>query len=222
MLGEGFYTPIDDIGPERSAVYPEVLNTLSEGFTASGYDLKWLCKTITNTRAYQREMQKKTEQQHTPFAAQSPTRLRGDQIFTAITQVFGVDELQANRNIGNRRYQASRSARGQFSTLFTYDPSTSQDEITGDVPQALFMMNSKTLNEMLGTDRNTRLAQIARDFKDDNDAIQELYLLTLSRVPGKTELEICQNYIQEAGNRNDALEDLMWSLLNSSEFITKR
>ena len=84
------------------------------------------------------------------------------------------------------------------------------------------MMNSKTLNEMLGTDRNTKLAQIARDFKDDNDAIQELYLLTLSRVPGKAELKICQDYIQEAGNRNDALEDLMWSLLNSSEFITKR
>lgn len=222
MLGEGFYTPIDDIGPERSAVYPEVLDALSEGFTASGYDLKWLCKSITNTRAYQREMQKKTEQQHTPFAAQSPTRLRGDQIFTAITQVFGVDDLQANRNFGSRRYQGSRSARGQFSTLFTYDPSTSQDEITGDVPQALFMMNSKTLNQMLGTDGNTKLAQIARDFKDNNDAIQELYLLTLSRVPSKAELKICQDYIQEAGNRNDALEDLMWSLLNSSEFITKR
>lgn len=223
MLGEGFYMPIDDIGPERSAVYPEVLDALAQGFTASGYDLKWLCRTITNTRAYQRKMQKRSEGQlQTPFAAQLPTRLRGDQIFTAITQVFGVDDLQADRSAGNRRYQRSRSARGQFSSLFTFDPSTSQDEITGDVPQALFMMNSEALNGMLGANRSTKLAQIARDYPENKAAIQELYLLTLSREPSAKELEICEDYFQQAERRETALEDLMWSLLNSSEFITKR
>ncbi|MFI4852224.1 MAG: DUF1549 domain-containing protein [Gimesia chilikensis] len=223
MLGEGFYMPIDDIGPERSAVYPEVLDALAQGFTASGYDLKWLCRTITNTRAYQRKMQKRSEgQMQTPFAAQLPTRLRGDQIFTAITQVFGVDDLQADRSAGNRRYQRSRSARGQFSSLFTFDPSTSQDEITGDVPQALFMMNSEALNGMLGANRSTKLAQIARDYPENKAAIQELYLLTLSREPSAKELEICEDYFQQAERRETALEDLMWSLLNSSEFITKR
>lgn len=223
MLGEGFYMPIDDIGPERSAVYPEVLDALAQGFTASGYDLKWLCRTITNTRAYQRKMQKRSEGQlQTPFAAQLPTRLRGDQIFTAITQVFGVDDLQADRSAGNRRYQRSRSARGQFSSLFTFDPSTSQDEITGDVPQALFMMNSEALNGMLGANRSTKLAQIARDYPENKAAIQELYLLTLSREPSEKELEICEDYFQQAERRETALEDLMWSLLNSSEFITKR
>ncbi|WP_417395225.1 DUF1549 domain-containing protein [Gimesia chilikensis] len=223
MLGEGFYMPIDDIGPERSAVYPEVLDALAQGFTASGYDLKWLCRTITNTRAYQRKMQKRSEGQlQTPFAAQLPTRLRGDQIFTAITQVFGVDDLQTDRSAGNRRYQRSRSARGQFSSLFTFDPSTSQDEITGDVPQALFMMNSEALNGMLGANRSTKLAQIARDYPENKAAIQELYLLTLSREPSAKELEICEDYFQQAERRETALEDLMWSLLNSSEFITKR
>ncbi|QDU51803.1 DUF1549 domain-containing protein [Gimesia panareensis] len=223
MLGEGFYTPIDDIGPERSAVYPEVLDALAQGFTASGYDLKWLCRTITSTRAYQRKMQKRSEGQlSTPFAAQLPTRLRGDQIFTAITQVFGVDDLQADRNAGNRRFQRGRSARGQFSSLFTFDPSTSQDEITGDVPQALFMMNSEALNGMLGTSRSTKLAQITRDFPENKAAIQELYLLTLSREPTAKELEICLDYFKQAEHRETALEDLMWSLLNSSEFITKR
>ena len=222
MLGEGFYMPIDDIGPERSPVYPEVLDALADGFTASGYDLKWLCRTITNTRAYQREMQKRTEGQlSTPFAAQSPTRLRGDQIFTAITQVFGVDDLQASRS-GDRRFPGSRSARGQFSNLFTFDPSISQEEITGDVPQALFMMNSTAINGLLGTNRNTKLAQIAKDYPDNKDAIQELYLLTLSREPSKSEMKICLDYFQETSNRTEALEDLMWSLLNSSEFITKR
>lgn len=223
MLGEGFYMPIDDIGPERSAVYPEVLETLANGFTASGYDLKWLCRTITSTRAYQRKMQtKKPGEMHTPFAAQSPTRLRGDQVFTAITQVFGVDDLQANRNSGDRRYRGNRTARAQFSNLFTYDPSTAQDEITGDVPQALFMMNSTAINGFLRSSQNTKLAQIAKDFPKNADAIHELYLLILSREPSKTEIKVCQDYFKSTENRNEALEDLMWSLLNSSEFITKR
>lgn len=223
MLGEGFYMPIDDIGPERSPVYPEVLDALADGFTASGYDLKWLCRTITNTRAYQRKMQKRTDDQlNTPFAAQSPTRLRGDQIFTALTQVFGVEDLQASRSAGGRRYGGGGNARAQFKSLFTFDPSVSQEEITGDVPQALFMMNADAINNLLGTDRNTRLAQIARDFPDNKHAVQELYLLTLSREPSPSELKICLDYFQETANRTDALEDLMWSLLNSSEFITKR
>ncbi|QDU07618.1 DUF1549 domain-containing protein [Gimesia aquarii] len=223
MLGEGFYMPIDDIGPERSAVYPKVLETLADGFTASRYDLKWLYRTIANTRAYQRQMQaKKPEEIQAPFAAQSPTRLRGDQIFTAITQVFGVDDLQANRNLRDRYNRGNRTARSQFSNLFTFDPSTAQDEITGDVPQALFMMNSTTINGFLRSNQNTKLAQIARDYPKNSDAIHELYLLVLSREPSKTEMKVCQDYFKSTDHRNEALEDLMWSLLNSSEFITKR
>lgn len=223
MLGEGFYMPIDDIGPERSAVYPEAMNTLADGFTASSYDLKWLYRTIANTRAYQRQMQtKKPGEFRPPFAAQSPTRLRGDQVFTAITQVFGVEDLQANRNLRDRFNRGNRTARGQFSNLFTYDPSTAQDDITGDVPQALFMMNSTSINGFLRSSQNTKLAQIAKDYPDNADAIHELYLLTLSREPSKAEIKVCQDYFKSSDNRNEALEDLMWSLLNSSEFITKR
>src|SRR5207244_1218971 len=46
LLGEGFYMPIDDMGPQRTPTYPAALEALAAGFTASGYDIKWLLRTI--------------------------------------------------------------------------------------------------------------------------------------------------------------------------------
>ena len=57
---------------------------------------------------------------------------------------------------------------------------------------------------------------------NNDDAIAEVYLLVLSREPSTTELGICRDYITEVGNRGEAFEDLMWSLINSSEFLSRR
>ncbi len=50
----------------------------------------------------------------------------------------------------------------------------------------------------------------------------EVYLLTLSREPSDRELKACQQYIRDVGNRGEAYEDLLWGLLNSSEFLSRR
>ncbi|MEZ5949394.1 MAG: hypothetical protein R3C12_09290 [Planctomycetaceae bacterium] len=52
--------------------------------------------------------------------------------------------------------------------------------------------------------------------------LRQLYLMTLSREPTDRELQICQEYFLDVRNRTEVLEDIYWSLLNSSEFITKR
>ena len=49
-----------------------------------------------------------------------------------------------------------------------------------------------------------------------------LYERTLARKPKAEELAVCKKYLQKVGNRNEALEDVFWSLVNSTEFLTKR
>jgi hypothetical protein len=49
-----------------------------------------------------------------------------------------------------------------------------------------------------------------------------LYLRTLNREPSEDELSICREHIRAAPTRQQAYEDILWSLLNSSEFVTKR
>ncbi len=225
LLGEGFYMPVDDIGPERDAAFPEVLDLLSAGFTANSHDIKWLFRTIAGTDAYQREIRARDASDTTPpFASAVPIRLRADQIYNAMTNALGVQD--AGRQRRKRRPAGpngrNRSPRARFAALFGFDPSTPQQDTTGTIPQALFMMNSELVNNRIRSDRNTRLGQILRRFDDNTIAVSELYLQVLVREPSEKELKISVEYIRQVNDRQEAFEDLMWSLLNSSEFLTKR
>lgn len=228
LTGEGFYTPIDDMGPDRSAAFPEVLDLLSAQFRSNGYDIQWLMKTIALTGTYQRKIQSaKPGTEAIPFASATATRLRGDQLYSSIITVLGGENAPARgrgmqMGTGGGMYRGARSPRDQFSQLFGFDPSTPQSDVTGNIPQALFMMNSPLLAGQINARGFTRLSGLLRRFPDDEDAIHELYIMVLSREPSERELRITTEYLAEVGNREEAFEDLMWSLLNSSEFLSKR
>jgi len=224
MLGEGFYSPIDDMGPDRDPQYPAVLAVLSEGFVASGHDIRWLFRTIANTNAYQREIRPSDTSEDTPaFAAATPMRLRADQLYSAITDVLGVDQFsQAGRGRGRGMYRGLRSPRNQFNELFGFDPSTAQADIVGTIPQALFLMNSPVIDRLIKGDRGTVLSHLLDEYENDEDAVNELYVRVLSREPSEQEMKICLDYRTSVESRSEAFEDLLWSLLNSSEFLSKR
>ena len=225
MLGEGFYMPIDDMGPQRQARMPDVLDLLADAFVANKYDMKWLFRTIARTETYQREIRAKDPSVESPpvFAASAAKRLRADQLFNAITKVLGIEGTDSNepepQGKGKRQ---RRGPRAQFDFLFGYDPSTSQDDLTGNVPQALFMMNSPLINRLIHAEGKTRLSHILDEYKDNKDAIKEVYVLTLAREPSDKEEKICLDYVKGVGERREGFEDVMWSLMNSSEFLSKR
>ena len=225
MTGRGFYMPIDDIGPERSAVMPEVLEVLASGFVASGYDIQWLFRTIARTRVYQREIRTVDPVEAVPFATASPTRLRSDQVYNAVVRVLGVENLgsqRPQRGPGATGPVRRDPARAAFAQLFGFDPSTPQEDLVGNIPQALFLMNSPQIENLLNGDADTKLGRILKDYDDNGDALAELYLLTLAREPSEREIEINLEYIGEVGDRVEAFEDIQWSLLNSSEFLSRR
>lgn len=231
MLGEGFYMPIDDLGPRRTARYPEVLDLIGQSFVASGYDPKWLVRTIALTDAYQRKIQSKpVSENELPFAAATPVPLRSDVIFSSIIQVFGVSEAEMGRRAGagGRMMMQDNPAafraqpRFQFDQLFNIDPSVPKDEVMGNIPQSLMMMNSRRFRAGTSAFGGTRLSKILQERSDNKDALADLYLLVLSREPSAHEVEICQDYITEVKSRPEAFEDIMWSLINSTEFISRR
>jgi hypothetical protein len=227
LIGEGFYMPVDDLGPDRTASHPEALEALRLGFTASGYDLHWLFKAIANTQAYQRQIRHRDPQQTVPaFASVTPVRLRADQLYDALTRALG-EELGARfrgmaRGMGGMGGMGNRSPRGQFAQLFGFDPSTAPDELSGTLPQALFLMNSPGISSQIRASGGTQLAALLQKFSNNDDVVQELYLLVHSREPSAKELDICRDYLKTVPNRQQAFEDILWSLVNSTEFQTKR
>lgn len=223
LVGQPFTDVVDDMGPGHEAQSQQVLDLLATDFVNSGYDIQWLYRTIANTQAYQRQLRTPTSSEGA-FAATSPTRLRSDQIYNSLIAVLGEGVVPRSRGQGGTPVErlANRGGRNGFAQLFGFDPSTPQADIIGTVPQALFLMNQEIINNAVRSAGRTRLALLLSQNSDDRDALSELYLLVLSREPSPGETELNQVYLTSVGNRQEAFEDILWSLINSSEFITKR
>lgn len=225
LLGRGFYSPIDDIGPERQAIHEDVLELLSREFVANGYSLKWLYRTIMNTDAYQRQLAPAASAEPVPFASATPGRLRADQIYNSLISVLGAPQgqpMQFSRETAVLRAAGLDAQKFAFSQLFGFDPSTPQDDVLGTVPQALFLMNSAVIESQVRAAGSSRLSRILTRYPQDEIALEEIYLMTLSRSPTSTELAVNLDYITQVGSRGEAYEDILWSLLNSTEFCSRR
>jgi len=83
-------------------------------------------------------------------------------------------------------------------------------------------MNSPQLNRAMNVGGNTVLGKILSTTPDDRKALLALYVRVFSRGPTPKEQQTCLRYIASTGNRLEAYEDILWSLINSTEFITRR
>jgi hypothetical protein len=226
LMGWGFYPSVNDLGSAQTPQYSEVLDLIAREWIATGYDMRWLFRTLAATETYQRSLQPRSASSSAPPPAVCPSRLRPEQIFEALVKVLGVDENDKNipapaassapavaRHTGLRHmvYQA-----------FRIDPSLPVEEVQGTIPQALLMMNSALVNIAIVSKGKTFLTEALAEGKSDDDILQALYERTLARKPRPEEMDICHRYLKRVGDRREALEDVFWSLINSTEFLTKR
>jgi hypothetical protein len=116
----------------------------------------------------------------------------------------------------------ARNPRGVFNYLFGVDPSTPNDEVLGTIPQALFLMNSPQVNRAVEAGRGTVLGEILAAAPDDRTALEAVYLRVLSRRPSAQEVELCGRYLRGVRDRREAFEDILWGLVNSTEFVSRR
>lgn len=222
LNGEGFYEPVDDIGPDRDCSAPLTLEFLAKEFGEQNYDIKWLFRTITATGLYQAPSAPRRNPDQTPMQNNVAQRLRGDQLFDNLLSALGVSEPQGAGRGMMGGYGLRGGPRRQFNAAFGYDPSERRDEIAGSIPQALVFMNGSIINSPIRASGRTALAKMVSEIKDDSALVAELYLRVLAREPSNSESQTCLNYIKEVGNRNEAFEDVQWSLINSTEFLHRK
>ena len=225
LVGEGFYEPVDDMGPDRGCTAPKTMQLLAQEFVGHNYDVKWLFRTIMDTAAYQRESRSRRNPAETPFASSTHQQLRADQIYLSLTKALGMGEPQEAAAGGRPGGFGGmgRNPRGQFGTTFNYDPSTRRDEVSGSIPQALLMMNSSELARYeTGKNSFTALGKLLADTKNDDAVVVELYLRCLARVPKDSEIKTCLEHVKKVSSRTEAFEDVLWSLVNSTEFLHRK
>ncbi len=90
LMGQAFYQPVDDLGPQKEAVMGSVLARLAGSFKGSDYDVKALLRAVLNSETYQRQARPgETPSAHLYFAARYPTRLSADALWDSLTGVLG-------------------------------------------------------------------------------------------------------------------------------------
>ena len=82
-------------------------------------------------------------------------------------------------------------------------------------------MNSPRLHQKVISDSG-RAAELAASQKKPQEIVEELYLLVYSRFPSDDEMKVAVQILQQEGTpRRQAIEDIMWALLNTPEFVFK-
>ncbi len=220
LVGEGFYEPVDDLGPDRPCSAPQTLACLADAFASHHYDVKWLYRTVLATDAYQRQSRARRLPDQAPFAANCAQRLRGDQLYNVLVAALGFNPSSAPSGPTGYGGRFASGPRFSFNAVFGYDPSQRRDEVSGSIPQALVLMNSRLSNQAVnGRDKSTALGKLLAESTDNEEVVVDLYLRCLARQPKPNEVTSCLEYVRTTGDRIEAFEDILWALINRTEFL---
>ena len=218
FFGSGLIEPVDGLGDAgRPASHPELLDELSRQFAAHGYDLKYLIRAIVASRTYQRTSQQTHAGQSDRrlFARAQVRGLTAEQFFDSLGEATGCALAQ----IPGADSSASRSDGPQARFLCEFaDVHESAAEAQASIPQALMMMNGRLVEEAISLARSRTLATVlSGKAKTAAQAIDELYLAALSRPPRPEERQRLTAFVA-GGDRAQTLRDVLWTLLNTTEF----
>lgn len=219
MFGKPLVEPIDDI--PLHGEYPPGFETLAEDFAAHGFDIQRLIRIIASTRAFQLDSEAEHEitiGHELNWAAFPLTRLRPEQVAGAVIQSASVRTLDADSHI---IFQLAKF--GQTNDFVNRYGDTGEDEFeerAGTIAQRLLMMNGELVKERTKADLTNASARIANLAPTDEKAIEVAFLTTLSRTPTTAELTHFVNRLEglRGDQRSQRMEDIFWSLLNSTEF----
>jgi hypothetical protein len=229
FFGNGIIDPVDEmVGGEHVASHPELLDDLARQFAGHNFDLKYLIRALTASRAYQLSSHATHGSQDDPrhFARMPLRGLSAEQLFDSIAQATGYQESSN----GNPRFFGNQGVRGRFLTQFA-NASDKSTEVQTSILQALSMMNGVVTSAATDLEGSETLsALLDAPFMDTAERIESLYLATLSRRPTPREASRMIHYVENGGpagnisadkvkNHNRALADVFWVLLNSGEFF---
>jgi hypothetical protein len=84
--------------------------------------------------------------------------------------------------------------------------------------QVLLLANSDEIENKLADDKG-RAAQMFSTGQSIPEAVSDLYLTAYSRKPTESELGRIVEFVQAQEDKRKALEDVLWTILNSREFM---
>ena len=225
-LGRGLVEPIDDIRATNPASNEPLLAALSVHLREKKYDLKAFTKTLLLSRAYQLSSKSvegnALDEQNFSHAAVKP--MPAEVLLDAVSQVTGAPEKFNGWPEGFRAIQVwDNRMPSYFFRIFgrpvRFSVCECERGTDPSITQALHLMNSPEIAAKIKAKAGTA-RKLAESDKKPEAIIDELFLGALSRKP--TDAERTKLLEAFTDDRRAAVEDVLWAVLNSKEFLYNR
>ena len=223
LFNRPLHDPIDDIPLEGP--FPPGMEVLVEDLVRHGFDLHRLIRVVASTAVFRLDSragegsEPVSGLQEKWFAAFPMTRLRPEQVAGAMLQSARLRTVDEGSPVLVRliRFFQQQDFVKRYGDL-------GADEFegyAGTIPQRLVLMNGELVRERTGDNivmnAATRIGVVA---PDDDAAVEAAFLAVLTRRPTALEASHFADRLRGdgGGSRAERMEDLYWSLLNTTEF----
>ncbi len=225
FLGRGLVNEVDDMRASNPSANEELLDALAKDFVAHKFDVKHIIRTIVSSRVYQLacEPTDANKNDRQSFARFYARRLIAEVFYDAVDQTCGTHTRFGGISDNARAVDLPHEGFGSY-FLDTFDR---PQRVTGcecersagaTLAQVLLLANSDEIENKLADDAG-RVAQMLKLERPIPEAIIELYLAAYSRLPTESETSKTIEFIQAQDDKRKALEDVLWTILNSKEFM---
>lgn len=225
-FGRGLVEPIDDHRATNPATNEPLLDALAQHLRDVRYDLKAFTRTLLRSRLYQLSStvndSNRDDRQH--FSHATPRALPAEVLLDAICQATGVPEKFAGWPTGARAIQVwDNRMPSYFFRIFGRPVRATVCECERSnepsIAQALHLLNSPEINEKISR-RDGLARRLAAGPLTPDQLVDELYLGALARFPTDAERTTARAVFETPGSsRDEAVEDLLWAVLNTKEFL---
>ena len=220
MCSRPLVEPVDDI--PLNAEVPEVLDVLADDFVAHGFSIKRLIRLIVESDAFQRHSRAEfeiTSEHENCWAVFPISQLRPEQVAGRLLQACSLTALDSKSSIFTQLkvFGDTQDFLQRFGDRGEDDFET--DAVT--ITQRLIMMNGNLVAERTKVDLVANAAtRIASMVASDEAAVESTFLAVMNRLPSDLESQRFTEYlVGKKGNaRSQAVSDLYWALMNSTEF----
>jgi hypothetical protein len=234
LLGRGIVHEPDDIRPNNPPSNPELLAYLERELVTARYDLKHIYRLILNSNTYQLSSIPEADRAEgdTYFSHYLPRRLEAEVLIDAICQITGTSERYSSaipepytfipddiRSI----QLADGSINSSFLEMFGRPPRDtgleSERNNRSTAAQQLHLLNSSHIRRKI--EEGPKLREILQSKRKPREIVDEVYLTILSRYPTDDELKTLKDYSLPSRPGRRPMMDLVWALLNGSEFLCR-
>ena len=226
LMGTGIVDPVDDLRATNPPSNRGLMDALADHFRQSGYDNKKLLHTIFTSRIYSLSSQpnETNAADNRNFSRHYRKRLRAEVLSDAISDITLLPEEFTGVAKGTRAMELWTARVGSELLDAFGRPDPNQDPpceraTSATMTQALHLMNASHIQRRISGDGG-RCQSLAASDRDAKSIVQELYLTIFNRHPDYRELQdLVAEFEQPEVDRRRLIEDLMWSMVNSPEFL---